>query len=278
MAVALGSRAAALLFVGLGACEPPVYVDPLPLTPSYDLSFAPPARVSGGDGVLTGSCPGGSRQTCYPGPAGTENIGTCRPGVQECSNVEGPSTWGPCLGAVLPAEEKCVAGRVDDTNCDGMIDMSACCPKDSIFTFILSGRPPVSNSAVVPGGPWALLAVLRDCSAPISCKPSELVLDSGVTQRCMPALPSCKANEALYYDGTDANPTGWNCVPCAVVVEFGSLFNGRRICADAPALSCPNGQVPTFDANSLTWICAPQCDNGTYDLHSFGGQIICVPC
>ena len=54
-------------------------------------------------------------RACYPGPPGTQGVGRCRAGVQQC--VDGG--WGDCGGAVVPDEEAC-NGRDDD--CDRGVD------------------------------------------------------------------------------------------------------------------------------------------------------------
>ncbi len=66
----------------------------------------------------TCTCVPGSQQSCYTGPAGTENVGICKSGTQTC-NAQGTG-WGPCEGEVLPGVEVC-ANNLDD-DCDAMVD------------------------------------------------------------------------------------------------------------------------------------------------------------
>ena len=54
-------------------------------------------------------------QQCYPGPGGTQNVGTCRGGTQTCN----AGNFGACQGAVTPIAEFC-SGQ--DNNCNGQID------------------------------------------------------------------------------------------------------------------------------------------------------------
>jgi hypothetical protein len=63
------------------------------------------------------ACTPGQMQPCYQGPPGTEGVGTCKGGAQTC-NAAGTS-WGPCVGQVLPQPEMC--NSTQDLNCDGVI-------------------------------------------------------------------------------------------------------------------------------------------------------------
>lgn len=60
------------------------------------------------------ACVPGETSSCYDGPAGTLDIGTCRAGTRTCapSGLE----WGPCENQVLPVLEVCANGQDDDCN------------------------------------------------------------------------------------------------------------------------------------------------------------------
>ncbi len=60
-------------------------------------------------------CNPGDTTTCYTGPAGTFNIGSCKTGLATCA-ADG-SGFGPCMGEVLPAAEVC--GNAIDEDCSG---------------------------------------------------------------------------------------------------------------------------------------------------------------
>jgi len=61
-----------------------------------------------------------SERSCYEGPPGTEGVGQCKPGVQECVGDEEFSRWSECIGAVYPEEEICDDNI--DNDCDGDTD------------------------------------------------------------------------------------------------------------------------------------------------------------
>ena len=75
----------------------------------------------------------GAMQPCYPGPAGTENKGSCHAGTQTCNSSGEFGTWGACTGSVVPTTEDCTGGM--DTNCNGLVGcndptctgMTGCC-------------------------------------------------------------------------------------------------------------------------------------------------------
>ena len=62
------------------------------------------------------NCSPNATQSCYRGPAFTQNVGNCRVGQQTCGTNK---RWGGCIGEVLPAQEKCDG---QDNDCDGVTD------------------------------------------------------------------------------------------------------------------------------------------------------------
>jgi hypothetical protein len=59
---------------------------------------------------------------CYPGPAGTEGVGTCVAGTQTC-NAQG-TALGACEGAVTPAPQNC--DTTADETCSGGAENAGC--------------------------------------------------------------------------------------------------------------------------------------------------------
>jgi hypothetical protein len=75
-----------------------------------------PVNVSGGAPGQPCAEPGRT-ESCYGGPAGTENIGQCRGGITTCT---WDLTWSPCEGEQRPAEDNCT--NTTDDDCDGTVD------------------------------------------------------------------------------------------------------------------------------------------------------------
>jgi len=133
------------------------------------------------------SCTPGSTQSCYAGPPGTEGVGECHAGTQNC-NMAG-TAWSLCQGQQMPVLEICGNGLDEDCNmvpddaqdldgdgwspCDG-----DCCDQVSVVC---------ADPALVNPGAFEVLGnmVDDDCdpntsdSAPPSC--STNVKFTGVT-------------------------------------------------------------------------------------------------
>lgn len=62
------------------------------------------------------ACDDGQEEPCYTGPAGTEGVGGCVPGVRVCDG----GMWGPCEGEKLPVTEICDDNA--DNDCNGAVD------------------------------------------------------------------------------------------------------------------------------------------------------------
>ncbi|MFO7563776.1 MAG: SBBP repeat-containing protein [Enhygromyxa sp.] len=63
-----------------------------------------------------GDCADGETRPCYPGPEGTEDVGTCTAGLATCEGGQ----WQACEGATLPAAEETCDGL--DEDCNGLVD------------------------------------------------------------------------------------------------------------------------------------------------------------
>ena len=63
-------------------------------------------------------CEPGSQAACYDGPPGTQDVGTCKAGLQTCNDLG--TAYGACEGEVLPDIDACETPV--DENCDGKLN------------------------------------------------------------------------------------------------------------------------------------------------------------
>ena len=63
-------------------------------------------------------CLAGDTQDCYSGPDGTQGVGTCAMGTQDCNPTT--NTFGPCKNDVTPAAADACDGL--DNDCNGAVD------------------------------------------------------------------------------------------------------------------------------------------------------------
>ena len=83
-------------------------------------------------------CTDGQTRSCYTGPSGTENVGTCKDGTQTCAGGQ----WGTCTGEVLPQPENCCDPQ--DHNCNGLsgcYDLFSCIAASCCQTSCDAGGP-----------------------------------------------------------------------------------------------------------------------------------------
>ncbi len=147
------------------------------------------------------------------------------------------------------------------------------------------------DAAVVPppdgGAPDASAPATADASSGTATATAGdagvIGIPCGAVVTCVDSPPACPQGQSPSY-----TPSGrWHCMPLCdtnssnvVVITYGSTYGNTSTCAPTPpANACPtSGQVWTWDYANEEWVCAPECNNGQYDQHTYGGQTVCVPC
>jgi hypothetical protein len=151
-----------------------------------------------------------------------------------------------------------------------------------------AARPPPGDAAILPDGeaPDAALLATADASDADTLSEGDggaIGIPCGAVVTCVDSPPTCPNGQSPSY-----TPAGtWHCMPLCdsnsgntVVITYGASYGNTTICANAPpATACrTQGDVWTWDYNNEEWVCSPECDNGQYDQHDYGGQTVCVPC
>lgn len=227
-----------------------------------------------GGGML---CAPGSTQSCYSGPAGTEGVGLCKGGNQQC-NGSG-TAWGPCAGEVLPAAETCATAGDDD--CDGQTNEEgagcSCAPGSTQGCY--SGPPATQNVGTCKGGTQTcnaqgtgygpcvgeVVPAVESCATPV-----DEDCDGQVNDGCVCA-PNTTANCYTGPAGTvgvgqckegvatcNAQGTAWG--PC-----LGQVLPSVEICATPVDEDC-DGQSGCPVDQATVDLRADNNRNGTVDL------------
>lgn len=241
----------------------------------------------------TFTCVGTMEESCFHGAASLLGVGACRAGRVTCESAfvpDAPPSWirrsQVCEGEVLPSAEVCdridndCNGRVDDipercdgidNDCDGVVDNG--CPMEVPGITRVFQRFGSGGSAIWSGSERSMFVIVNQANRCPDGQVAVELLDRRVV--CAPA-PSvtCGKGEQLDYDQS----RGWQCVDCALVVQFGHLFDFERVCASDVRLNCWEGTTPTFVETRRRWECRPRCDNGEYDLVTIEGRLVCIPC
>ena len=185
------------------------------------------------DGQLDEGC-----AECTPGQveACGSDIGACVEGSRTCT---ASSTWGPCIGEVLPAAEVC--NGLDD-NCDGQVDEGNVCDPCSAPNICTISGQCYSNGQVNPGSPCL------ECNTAISA----------TSWSSRPAGTVCGASDCII---STCNGSG-TCVqvfrPAGTACNDGNANTTNDICNGAG--SCSGTPCPDLDADGFS-TCSGDCDD-----------------
>lgn len=192
---------------------------------------------------MTMGCTDGQTRSCYDGPSGTENTGTCKDGTQTCTNGKWPST---CVGEVLPTPNENCCDPLDH-NCNGL---------PGCFDFLSCFTNSCCSAMCAPANVTAGCACPTGTGDSATCPLGDhLVSINGslLQQQCCPCTAAdCSDLNCCGYDvcSASASCAGANCMPASSL----------------PA-SC-NGQVSTDcddwpeDCDEPCCLCASCADAG----------------
>jgi hypothetical protein len=148
---------------------------------------------NGKDALPPGDCAPGATRPCYAGPAGTQNVGLCKAGVQVC---DGTGHWAAgCGGAVLPAAEICGDGIDQDCNGSDCTIPFAITSVDRSATVKMNGGA-TDIHVYWKGAPvtFPVTATLHNTSCPLlwSCLEPSVKWDSPSTPLVWSGAQYCK--------------------------------------------------------------------------------------
>ena len=152
--------------------------------------------------------------SCYSGPAGTENTGTCHAGTTTCS----AGVWSPCSGEVTPSGEAC---NNQDDDCNGAVDdglgmfscgIGAC---KAMVAACTNGKA----GACVPGPAGAETA---------TCDGADNDCDGVVDENCKQCVPVTPTGNDATANGTFAQPFGT--IQAAISYAANNAAAPRLVC------------------------------------------------
>jgi hypothetical protein len=138
----------------LGTAYSPCVGEVLPQPENCDTPLDDDCDGSIDDGIVN-CCKLGESRSCYSGPSGTEGVGICVSGTQDCKG-EGLG-FGPCVGEVTPQAELCSTLSADE-NCNGFSQ----CTGTHVWSKRFGSKYQTGVAAVDKSGSVALLGSFEE--------------------------------------------------------------------------------------------------------------------
>jgi hypothetical protein len=239
--------------------------------------------------ILIAAC--GSQDVTVGTPSNSSNRnGPSDPGSNG-PGLEGPNTGNPGNNATTPPAAACPAGQVMTWRYTQQADA------DAGFSGISTGDRIVEG----PGGP----PMTATCEAHTECTSDQVAVivpsvdysdpfafKEASTVTCTSGPPVCASGTSPEYiapvqvyedtgvsDGMMQTAGTWRCSgPCDLIVNYGAMFNLRKVCTSKPNLQCTGDTVATFIVETETWSCQAACEGGKYDPATYEGANVCIPC
>jgi len=263
-------------------------VGPQGCAPSQTLVYRKPVAGSGASGIASGagtaatptsaSLTACTNTKCGPGQVAVVTYRATGSSVPSSADGGGLSDAATALGdSEAPVSD---GGPAMEPDGEGAIAADGAAPPSADAASVDAALLP--DAQAPEASPLATVDASSDASATAD-DAGVIGIPCGAVVTCVAQPPRCPSGQSPSY-----TPSGrWHCMPLCdsndgntVVITYGASYGNTSICAAAPpTTACPTaGDVWTWDFDDEEWVCSPECDNGQYDQHDYGGQTVCVPC
>jgi hypothetical protein len=216
-------------------------------------------------------CPSvGTTASCWPGLRANRHLGICMDGTTTCAQKgEFDPTWGPCMGAVLPAPGATEGANACKCFSHGLwaIDNSVPCLGTS--TAYSSGDPsgtnPTCTSPPAPGSSWSTDTVTADCAGTFTLcytlKAGNATTPS--PSDCMLAQ-SCTSGEYTQAGMAQPFPSlpSWTSSNASCIQQFTNSGGYGEMSVHGTSLTCD--MLPDHVFQRVSY-CKPSCMPGSTD-------------